>query len=153
MSLRQKHPPATILLSTLNELFLNQLVQKFLNGSNTDACNLFHICQSKRCLSTHGIQYLCIIRSAESYSFTIIPPYILILFTHKEHIIIYLCSHKFIKKLQERLDILDISMSPIVRHWPHLYISLMESLQILALFTAANHNHGIIMARKNEIHH
>lgn len=43
MSLRQKHPPATILLSTLNELFLNQLVKQLLNGSDTDSRKLFHI--------------------------------------------------------------------------------------------------------------
>ena len=43
LSLRQKHPPATILLSTLNELFLNQLVKQLLNGSDTDSRKLFHI--------------------------------------------------------------------------------------------------------------
>lgn len=44
-SLRYKHSPTTIFLSTLNIFFGNQLIQKLLNRRHTDTCFLFHICK------------------------------------------------------------------------------------------------------------
>ena len=111
--LSHKHSPTTIFFSTFNILLLNQLVEEFLNGSNTDACHFFHICQCKRRLCSHSIQYFSIVWCTESYPFTIIPPYILILFTHKEYIIINLSSYQFIKVFQEWFDILNTSMCTI----------------------------------------
>ena len=126
--LSHKHSPTTIFLSTFNILLLNQLVEEFLDGSNTDAGHFFHISQCKRWLCSHSIQYFSIIWCTESYPFTIIPPYIFIIFTHKEYIIINLCSYQFIEVFQEWFDFLNISMCTISWHWAYLNISLMQSL-------------------------
>ena len=57
VSLRYENSP-TAISPALNIPFQNKLVEKLLNSSNTDASYLFHICQCKRWLCTHGIQYL-----------------------------------------------------------------------------------------------
>ena len=120
-----KHSPTAFFLSTFNVLLLNQLVKEFLNSHNTDAGHFFHICQCKRWLCTHSIQYFSIIRCTESYTFAIIPPHVFILFTHKEHIVINLCSYQFIEVFQKRFDVLNISMCTISRHRTDFHISLM----------------------------
>lgn len=44
--LYHKHPPASLFLTTLNILLLNQLIQQFLDGGDADACDFSHVCQS-----------------------------------------------------------------------------------------------------------
>ena len=78
MSLCYKHSLTSILLSALNILLLNELIEQFLNGCNANTCKLFHIGQSQYRLRAHGIQYLRIIWRTESYPFAIVPPYIFI---------------------------------------------------------------------------
>ena len=48
--------------------------------------------------------------------------------THKEYIIINLCSYQFIEVFQEWFDVLYISMCTISWHWAYLNISLMQCL-------------------------
>ena len=126
--LSHKHSPTTIFLSSFNILLLNHLVKEFLNSGDTDAGHFFHISQCKRRLCSHSIQYFSIIWCTESNPFTIIPPYIFIIFTHKEYIIIYLCSYQFIEVFQKRFDVLNISMCTICRYRADLNISLMQCL-------------------------
>ena len=64
-----KHSPTTIFFSTFNVLLQNQLVEQFLNGSNTDACHFFHICQRKRWPCTHRIKDYRIVRMEKSLDF------------------------------------------------------------------------------------
>lgn len=64
-SLRHKHPPTTILLSSFDIFLLDQLVKQFLNCSDADACDFSHFCQSQGRQGLHGIQDLRVVWSAE----------------------------------------------------------------------------------------
>ena len=64
-SLRHKHPPTTIFISSFHILLLNQLIKQFLNCSNADTCNLSHFCQSQGWQGLHGIQDLRVVWSTE----------------------------------------------------------------------------------------
>ena len=62
-------------------------------------------------------------------------------------------SHQFIEVLQKRSDVLYLRMSTITRHRPHLQVCLMQSLQIINLLPAPHHNHRIVMASQDKVHH
>ena len=93
MLLRHKHSPAAILLASLNVFFPHELIEQFLNGCDADACDFFHISQSKCRFCSHSIQNLCIIGGSECNALSIIPPHILIIFAYKQHIVINLCCN------------------------------------------------------------
>ena len=63
------------------------------------------------------------------------------------------CCNQIIEIFQERTDILNLRVSAVTGDRTNFEVSLMQSLQIFILLSAADNDHRVIMASQNKVYH